>query len=262
MKFQKVNDNVIRCIISQEEMNEKGVKIDDLMDNRSKAEEFLRGILQEAREKLDFQTSGEALNVQLSIMKDGDVLLMISDDQNAVIRTMLDQLKDRLKDFQSEMDVAVQKRREAKEKDKNQTPALPPTADKSATVEVAPTKLPAGGTNREDIYSATKAILEDAKDSDPLSLNVWAEIGSIDNCMTLAKTLFLQGDVASELYKLDEIYYLHIDMVQTKSEIAHNVFALAEYSSRLYLDDTNVYGVEEHGDCLIAENAVKVLSEL
>jgi negative regulator of genetic competence, sporulation and motility len=75
-------------------MNEKGVKIDDLMDNRSKAEEFLRGILQEAREKLDFQTSGEALNVQLSIMKDGDVLLMISDDQNAVIRTMLDQLKD------------------------------------------------------------------------------------------------------------------------------------------------------------------------
>ena len=142
MKFQKVNDNVIRCIISQEEMNEKGVKIDDLMDNRSKAEEFLRGILQEAREKLDFQTSGEALNVQLSIMKDGDVLLMISDDQNAVIRTMLDQLKDRLKDFQSEMDVAVQKRREAKEKDKNQAPVLPPTADKSATVEVAPTKLP------------------------------------------------------------------------------------------------------------------------
>lgn len=262
MKFQKVNDNVIRCIISQEEMNEKGVKIDDLMDNRSKAEEFLRGILQEAREKLDFQTSGEALNVQLSIMKDGDVLLMISDDQNAVIRTMLDQLKDRLKDFQSEMDVAVQKRREAKDKDKNVQPVLPPSADKAATVEVTPTKLPAGGTNREDIYSATKAILEDAKDSDPLSLNVWAELSSLDHCMALSKTLFLRGDVASELYKLDETYYLHIDMVQTKSEIAHNVFALAEYSNRLYLDDTNVYGVEEHADCIVAENAVKVLSEL
>ena len=249
MKFQKVNDNVIRCIISQEEMNEKGVKIDDLMDNRNKAEEFLRDILKEAREKLDFQTSGEALNVQLSIMKDGDVLLMISDDQNAVIRTMLDQLKDRLKDFQSEMDEAVQKRRE--DGDKKQLPG-----------PVEPLKVPAVAKKPEDVYKATKAILEEAKENDPLQMSVWAELKSLDDCMALARALYLKGDVLSDLYKMDDTYYLLVEMVQTKREIAHNVFALAEYSSMLYLDGTNTYGVEEHGDLLIEDNAIKTLASI
>ena len=252
MKFQKVNDNVIRCIISQEEMNEKGVKIDDLMDNRSKAEEFLRDILKEAREKLDFQTSGEALNVQLSILKDGDVLLMISDDQNAVIRTMLDQLKDRLKDFQSEMDVAVQKRRENGEKNK--------TNEKQ--VEVPPTKAPAPSEQPQDLYSATKAILEDAKDEDPLAMDLWAELQSIDDCMALARSLYLRGDVESKLYRWDGIYYLSVWMVQTKREIAHNIFALSEYATNIYLDGSNVYGVEEHGEVILAKDAVRTLASI
>ena len=246
MKFQKVNDNVIRCIISQEEMNEKGVKIDDLMDNRSKAEEFLRDILKEAHEKLDFQTSGEALNVQLSILKDGDVLLMISDDQNAVIRTMLDQLKDRLKDFQSEMDVAVQKRRENGDKDNKK-------AEKQPTV--APAKAPAQAEPPQDLYSATK-------DDDPLAMDLWAELQSIDDCMALARALYVQGDVESRLYRWDGIYYLSVWMVQTKREIAHNIFALSEYATNIYLDGSNVYGVEEHGEVIIAEDAVRTLASI
>lgn len=271
MKFQKVNDNVIRCIISQEEMNEKGVKIDDLMDNRSKAEEFLRDILKEAHEELDFQTSGEALNVQLSIMKDGDVLLMISDDQSAVVRTMLDQLKERLKDFQKEMkekNVSLGPDPNHPERgyiDEDGVPHIQiPKEDSvnpSAEQKKEPIKLPIGG-KEFDLYSATKSVLEDAKDGDVLQFSVWAELKSLDNCMRLAKALLLQGDVMSKLYKLDDTYYLLVDMLQTKMEIAHNVFALAEYSDNMYMDGSSAYGVMEHGDVLIENNAITVLAEL
>ena len=47
MKFRKLDDHKIHCIISQEEMNEKGMRIEDFLDHRDKTEEFLREILAE-----------------------------------------------------------------------------------------------------------------------------------------------------------------------------------------------------------------------
>ena len=83
MKFTKINDSSIRCLISREEMDAQGINIEDLLDDRVKAEEFLRYVLQQARYEVDFVTTGEALNVQLTVMKDGDVSLMISDEDKA-----------------------------------------------------------------------------------------------------------------------------------------------------------------------------------
>lgn len=53
MKFRKLDDHKIHCIISQEEMNEKGMRIEDFLDHRDKTEEFLREILAEAKYELD-----------------------------------------------------------------------------------------------------------------------------------------------------------------------------------------------------------------
>ena len=96
MRFTKISNNSIRCIISQKEMGEHGVELDDLMDNREKAEGFLRYILQEARTAVDFRTNGNVLNVQMSIMPDGDIALMISDDADSAIRNMLSEMKNQL----------------------------------------------------------------------------------------------------------------------------------------------------------------------
>ena len=38
MKFKKISDTTIRCIISQQEMWEKGIEIDDFLDHRDKTE--------------------------------------------------------------------------------------------------------------------------------------------------------------------------------------------------------------------------------
>ena len=98
MKFQKIDDNSIRCIISQEEMAESGIEIEDLMDHRDKAEGFLRKVLKEARSAVDFKADGSVINVQMSVMPSGDVSLMITDDANAAIRNILNEIKERMKD--------------------------------------------------------------------------------------------------------------------------------------------------------------------
>ena len=228
MQFQKINDNVIKCYITKEEMIRQGVDIEDLMSNRSKAEDFLRYILQQARYEVDFNVTGEALNVQMSVMQDGDVALMISDDQNMAIRAILDQLREKLRGFQKELTDAAGK----------------------------------GNKFAEDLIAATRQALEEAAEDDPLEFTMWAEFNDLDRAINMSKAMKHSGAESSVFYKLDDRYYMEIDFVQTKREIAGSVFIVSEYADRLNLEKDGIGAVLEHGELLIAEDAIGHLAEL
>ncbi len=226
MKFTKINENSIRCVISREEMSAQGIELDELMDNRGKAEEFLRYILQQARYELNFETTGEALNVQLTVMKDGDISLMISDDQNAAIQAMLAQFKERLREFQE----AIEKGRQKNVKE-------------------------------DLLVDPTKGVLTDGSDNDEIQMEIWAELTSLDECISLAKSLNMP-ETKSRLLKYHDTYYLVMDLKQTKKELAHSVFAIAEFSDNMYASGPATYGVQEHGVKLIKKNALRDLQSL
>lgn len=225
LKFTKINDNSIRCVISREEMNAQGIDIEELMGDHGKAEEFLRYILQQARYEVDFQTTGEALNVQLSVMKDGDISLMISDDQNAAIHAMLAQFKERLREFQ-----------QAIEQGKN-------TAARALPVDPA------------------REVLSGSSDDEILDMEVWAEVESLDNCIHLAKALN-KAEVPSRLLKYKDVYYLSMKLNESKKYLARSVFSIAEYAINVYSDGPGTYGLEEHASVIIRENALKELMNL
>ncbi len=241
MKFTKLDENSIRCVISKDEMVAYGVQLDDLMDDREKAEGFLRYILQEAKEEVDFHTTGEALNVQLSIMPDGDISLMISDDQNSAIKAMLSQFKDKLKDF-SEM--IIQERQKADSVHKGGLATAKPYKPVSFDEEQA------------------KEVLENASENDPLEMTFWAVFSDLDDAIRMAKTLVHLGEISSTLYKFNDEYYLSLNFIQTKKEIARNVFAVAEYSVQMFHDEGLGGRLKEHGTCMIKDTAISDLAQL
>ena len=237
MKFTRINENSIRCIISRQEMDAAGVKIDDLMDNRAKAEEFLRFVLQEARTELNFRATGDSLNVQLSVMQDGDISLMISDDANAAIHAMIQQFKEKLKDFSEILSGGSSEARPYEPVDFNEE-------------------------NRRRHVEEALGILERAGDSEPIIMSLWAQFNKLDECIDLAATLSYLGDIPSDLYTYDDKYYMHITMSQTKRQIAHNVFTVAEYSNAIYNDETVSGIMSEHGRQLLSTSALEQLREL
>lgn len=232
MKFTRINENAIRCVISHEEMDEHGIDLEELMDDRAKAEEFLRYILQQARYEVDFVTTGDALNVQLSVTQDGDVSMMISDDQNMAIQAMLMAFKEKLREFQE----AIESKRLNREQVQD---ALARELEKS-----------------------TREILTEAADSDPLAMDVWAEVEDLDKCIRLAKVLTYLGDVPSKLYKMDERYYLQMSLVQTKRQMAHNVFSITEYAINMFADGPGIGCIEEHGTKILDGHALTDLASL
>ena len=237
MKFTKINENSIRCIISRQEMDAVGVKLDDLMDDRGKAEEFLRFVLQEARDEIGFRATGDSLNVQLSVMQDGDLSLMISDDANAAIHAMIQQFKEKLRDFSEILSGGSP---DAK-------PYEPVNFDEEE--------------RRRQIETAL-GILERAADNEPILMTIWAELDSLDDCITLSRALSHLGDIPSDLYTYNDHYYFHLSMTQTKREIAHNVFTVAEHSNAIFNDEAVTGIMSEHGRPLLKEHALVDLQEI
>jgi len=95
MKFKKVGRHELRCIVSSEEMWESGMQVDDFTRDHAKTEEFIRDILEKAREEIGFECSGSAFSVQVALMADSSVVLTISNEDLGVAG-FLNMLKDQL----------------------------------------------------------------------------------------------------------------------------------------------------------------------
>lgn len=226
MRFQKINENVIRCTITQEEMRCQGINLDDLMDNRAKAEEFLQYILTKARHEIDFVTSGDVLNVQLSVMKDGEVSLMISDDQNAAIRALAQQFKDKLREFSKALEgggaIAANAEPKAMPEEHRQAP---PEEEQPAT-------------------------------------DFWARLATMDDCIRMSKALSASFDVPATLYKYYGEYYIRVHIDLPQAVVAKALFTMSEYADEVSPQSNEFLMVSEHGDVLIREDAVAQLGSL
>ena len=238
MKFRRISDNSFRCYISQEEMEAEGIDIDDLLENRQRAEEFLHYIIEQAHYEMDFETNGEQLNIQLTGMPDGGIQLMISDDAGAALKNMLTDLKDRLKNFQTVLD-------EKKEQDKKK--------EQKSVTENTNTSV------KEEISEKKE---EQPQNDKPVAMDVWAEIPDFEQCIQTARVLNSLRENPSRLYRYKNCYYLTIHIEKSKKEIAGVAFAIAEFSAKMYAQNETVYEVEEHGKEIIHSKALKVLQNL
>ena len=241
MRFQKISDNSIRCIISQEEMNAKGLQIDDLMDNREKAEDFLRYILQEARYAVDFRTNGNVLNVQLTMMPSGDISLMISDDEDSAIRNVIAEMKNHLATLQAEASAS-----------QNQKSSKQAAGTSPSTANADPTMIH---------LDSSDGSMEENPD-DILDLPLWAQLDSLEDCIELASQLPELKDEKSTLYYYQGMYFLEIRLKRNRKQLAGIALRVVEHANSLYADVPGILEIVEHGTVLRKGTAVKDLLAL
>ena len=80
MKIRKINDTTINCIITQDDLKEKGINLSDLFDRKKEAVAFIREIVAKAVKTANFQAQSEYTSMRLSILPDKSVSLTISQD--------------------------------------------------------------------------------------------------------------------------------------------------------------------------------------
>jgi negative regulator of genetic competence, sporulation and motility len=88
LKFRKINDTTINCIITQDDLKKHGIDLDDLFDRRKNAVEFIRRIILKAASSVNLNIKNDYTSMRISVLPDQSVSLTISQDpvESAKIR--------------------------------------------------------------------------------------------------------------------------------------------------------------------------------
>ena len=225
MKFERVDEKTIRCFISNEELEDYQIDYKDFVLRSEKAREVVRDIITQASEEVGYKPPKFAFDMSIMMLPEQGLVLTFSESD-----PLMDKDGGRLMEYLKEMKNAFMNA--ATKKGENQQNAPTETGAKQ-------------GKNAEQPVQPEEGIFEFRNLADVMEL-----------ASAVPKTL----RVHSELYRMKDRYYLYLQKgtaaYQRYSKLCIQAMEFAEIYGA---NQQKLLFVKEHGECLIADGALRKL---
>lgn len=242
MRIERVDEKTVKCFLSNEELEEYDIDYKDFVLRSDKAKEVVQEIIEQAAEEVGYKPPKFAFDLQIMMLPDQGLILTFSDRDPEIKES--DQFIECLR----EMKRILQRTREK---------IGGGDADASGNGNAQGTGQGQNGT--ADANGA------DAKDAQQISrptfaVFAFAELGRI---IEFASMLPANLQVESSVYVMDGLYFLYL----LKGRASYERYSRAciqalEFASLYAAEPSQTAQLEEHGECLIAEKALKKLRKL
>ena len=221
MKFERVDDKTVRCFISNEELEDYQIDYKDFVLRSEKAREVVREIIEQASEEVGYKPPKFAFDMSIMMMPDQGLVLTFSESDP------LDEKNGgRLMEYLKEMKKAIDQAAEDHRKIKSENTITP----EDTAVEF---KRPEIGV---------------------------FEFDSIGAVMELASAVPTNLRVHSTLYRMNDRYYLYLHKGAASYQRYSKLCIQAMEFATIYgADEQKVMYISEHGECIIAEGALRKL---
>ena len=233
MKFKKIGEDKIRCVITKEEMEQNGIELGDFVSDQEKTQSFIRDILAEACETLGMETHAKAYSVQMTVMPEGDVALLISPDSHQGLETAIEELKKHLTGLQE-------------------------TLSTTKPEAVASSPIPK---STKDVKLKAPSIDDEQKDEitgQYLETPLWAILPDLDSAISLCKKLPQYEGMESVLYRYGDDYYIKLNFELTRRQISSIVLVVAEYAAQMFTEAFDGAFLYEHGKVVCKDCVAKL----
>lgn len=223
MEFSREGNNIIRCVISEEEIEELGYTIDDIISNGRRTQQFMNQIFDLAEQEFDTKFELGIKSVRADILPDHTISLTFSEQPGT--EGVMDHIKDIVNGLLNT--IPKQKWDEIK-------------AIKDSGIQSAETE--------QD--TVAKII-------------VLFAFEELDILMRYAKQVVVEQLPFNQLYKFDGIYFLMMDMTDSKEEDVRKLSALTdEYAADIFVGAEKRAFIYEHGKEILKERAIEQLREI
>ncbi len=226
MRIERIDDKTVKCYLSVEDLEEYDIDYKDFILRSDKAREVVHDIFVQAAEEVDYKPPKYAFDLQIMLLPDKGLLLtfserdLSSDDE----KQFLECLNEMKKMFQSAKESVARHQQEIAREEIRQ--------EKSA-------KVPAQSHQPE------------------FAVFVFSNLHKL---MDFAAVLPANLRVESSLYLLDGYYYLYF----CKGHASYERYSRAciqamEFAGLYAAEETHASHIKEHGECLIAQKAIRKL---
>ena len=223
MEFSRDGKN-IRCVISEEEIEELGYTIDDIISNGTRTQEFMNQIFDMAEE--EFQTKFELgiKAVRADILPDHTISLTFSEHPGS--EGVMEHIKDIVN-------------------------GLLNTIPKERWDEI------------KAIKDSGKKKINETESGFPPKIIILFAFEDLDILMRYAKNVRMEKLPFNQLYKLDDVYFLILDMTDCEELEVKRLSALTdEYATDIFVGAEKRAFIYEHGKPILTDRALEQLREI
>ncbi|MBF1026560.1 MAG: adaptor protein MecA, partial [Lachnospiraceae bacterium] len=90
MKFVRINEYTVNCILTADDLEEQGIRIEDLLKKEESSMEFLHGIIERATEEVGFHPDGNVLPMQITMLPDDSISLTLTENPSKMIGNFIE----------------------------------------------------------------------------------------------------------------------------------------------------------------------------
>jgi len=290
MEFKRINKDTITCIITEDDMDEQGIKLEDLFEKKKEAMDFLHDVMKKAEEEVDYKPSGAFMPMQITVLPDHSISLTLTENASASFGEILKNLTDKaglkipkkvledLGDSDDEerinrLNEYLKSLKELTSSVKNimqENSTIP--SEKQETVSVNSNETPENAKSKADKISTAAPIQRgdksETKQTDIERLKLHEYIFAFDDLRTLisfCSRLSSRLRVSSALYKDKESGKYYLDLIRNDEDpkVFASLFTMAYEFGHFEASNNYVIAhIKESFDCIIAANAVKQMSLL
>ncbi len=224
MRIERVDDKTVKCYLTNEELEEYDIDYKDFILRSEKAKEVVQEIIEQAEEEVGYKPPKFAFDLQIMMLPDEGLVLTFSEKEPTDFKEG-EQILECLRDMKQ----ILQQAKDGK-----------PQSDKDiSTIPV-----------QEVVKKEVPKRPEEA-------------IFAFDKLTTVMRyAVALPGNlrVHSSLYRLKDVYYLHMQKGNASYErYSRACIQAMEFASLYAAQQDRLLFLREHGECLIAEQALKKL---
>ncbi len=96
MKFKKINEHTVECFITEQDLADNGLTLEDLIKDPKKTDEFVHKVVSISRQEVDFQPDSSVLQAQIMPYDGGIVMLVFDKPTEKLGEYLLSQLKKKI----------------------------------------------------------------------------------------------------------------------------------------------------------------------
>ncbi len=288
MEFKRIDKDTVNCIITEDDMFEQGIKLEDLFEKKKEAMDFLHEVMKKAEEEVDYKPTGSFMPLQITVLPDHSVSLTLSENASASFSEILKNLTDKagiklpkqvLEDIgDSANEERLNRLNEYLKSLKQITNSVKDMIEENDLVKDDKTDKIALNSNATVESSgkladklttkASKKNPEDSKDKDLNRLKFHEYVFTFMDLKTVSRFCAKVPKgvmIVSSLYKnkADGQYYLDLKRGQEDPKVFASLFTMAYEFGHFQASNPYVIShIKENFECLIHENAIEQLSSL
>ena len=90
MTFKRIDESTIRCIVTEEDMEENGLELDDFFTQSDKAQDFLREIVEQASEEVGYDSGQGMVSLQIVPLPNHALAITFSESESKEWHDMME----------------------------------------------------------------------------------------------------------------------------------------------------------------------------